>query len=159
MKCPKCKAAVTSAPDAAGLIICAKCGARLRSRASAEKAAVPQGITRTDSERVAVPASTLRVGSATLPAVARPGNEAPPPGKVTRAEAPADEDPTGKVAPISSFPPESQPETAPSPAIPVGLESLFEELRAMRVAQDEILALLKNRLAPGEAASAEDAAA
>jgi len=157
MNCPKCKTAVTSAPDASGVIVCAKCGARLRSRAGAEKAAAPEGIART--ETVAAPAGTLRVGSQTLPAVARPGHETPPPGKVTRAEAPADEDPTGKVAAISSLPPGSTPETAPSPAIPAGLESLFEELRAMRVAQDEILALLKNRLAPGEAASAEDAGA
>jgi CheY-like chemotaxis protein len=160
MKCPKCKAAVTSAPDAAGLIICGKCGARLRSRAGAEKAEAPEAVARTGSETVAVPAGTLRVGSETLPAVARPGAETLPPGKMALAKAPADEDPTDKVAAISSSPCKSKPEAAASsPAVPVGLESLFEELRAMRVVQDEILALLKNRLAPGEAASAEDAGA
>src|SRR3989442_1112064 len=73
MKCPKCKAAVTSAPDAAGLIICAKCGARLRSRAGAEKAAAPEAVARTGSETVAVSAGTLRAGSQTLPAMPLPG--------------------------------------------------------------------------------------
>jgi len=159
MKCPKCKTAVTSAPDASGLIICSKCGARLRSRGGAEKAAAPQTVARTGSETVAVPAGTLRVGSETLPAVARPGAETPPPGKLKREEAPADEDPTGKVAALSSSPPEARPDAAtapaaPPPTVPPGLESLFEELRAMRVVQDEILGLLKNRLAgtdgPGE---------
>ena len=84
MKCPKCKTAVTSAPDASGLIICSKCGARLRSRAGAEKAAAPEGVARTGSETVAVP-GTLRVGSATLPAVARPGAETLPPANVKHA--------------------------------------------------------------------------
>ena len=160
MKCPKCKAAVTSAPDAAGLIICAKCGARLRSRAGAEKAAAPEAVARTGSETVAVSAGTLRAGSQTLPAMALPGTETLPPGKVARPEAPVDEDPTDKVTAISSSRPKAKPETVPSPpTVPVGLESLFEELRAMRVVQDEILALLKNRLAPGEAAPTEDAGA
>jgi CheY-like chemotaxis protein len=156
MNCPKCKAAVTSAPDASGVIICAKCGARLRTRAVAEKAAAPEAVARTGSETAAVPAGARRVGSQTLPAVARPGAETVPPRKKTGAEAPADEDATDKVAALSSFPAKAKPETVPSPAVPVGLEFLFEELRAMRVVQDEILALLKNRLAPGEPASTED---
>jgi CheY-like chemotaxis protein len=156
MNCPKCKAAVTSAPDASGVIICAKCGARLRTRAGAEKAAAPEAVARTGSETVPVPAGARRVGSQTLPAVARPGTETLPPRKKTGAEAPADEDSTDKVAALSSFPAKSKPESGPAPAVPVGLESLFEELRAMRVVQDEILALLKNRLAPGEPASTED---
>ena len=154
MKCPKCKAAVTSGPDASGVIICPQCGARLRSRAGAEKAAVPEGVGRTGSETVAVPAATLRVGSETLPAVARVDTETLPPRKVTRAEPPVDEDSTDKVAAIPSSRPKSKPETVPPPAVPVGLESLFEELRAIRVVQDEILAALKSRLAPGEEAPA-----
>jgi CheY-like chemotaxis protein len=159
MKCPKCKTAVTSAPDASGLIICSKCGARLRSRAGAEKAAAPEVVARTGSETVAVTAGTLRVGSETLPAVARPGPETLPPGKLKRAEEPADEDPTGKVTAISSSPPEAKPEGAPLPPVPPGLESLFEELRAMRVVQDEILALLKNRLPAGTDGPGVDAGA
>jgi len=164
MKCPKCKAAVTSRPDASGVIICPQCGARLRSRAGAEKAAAPQAVARTGSGTVAVPAGTLRVGSETLPAVARPGAETLPPGKLKREEAPADEDPTGKVAALSSSPPEAKPEAAtapaaPPPSVPPGLESLFAELRAMRVTQDEILGLLKNRLAAGTDGAGSDAEA
>src|SRR2546426_7440902 len=128
MKCPKCKAAVTSAPDAVGLIICAKCGARLRSRAGAEKATAAEAVARTGSETVAVPAGTLRVGSETLPAVARSGAETLPPGRVTRAEAPPDEDSTDKVKAIPSSRPKSTPEPVPPPAVPAGMESLFEEL-------------------------------
>jgi CheY-like chemotaxis protein len=156
MNCPKCKAAVTSAPDASGVIICTKCGARLRTRAVAEKAAPPEAVARSGSETVAVPAGARRVGSQTLPAVPRPGTETLPTRKTRGAEAPADEDATDKVAALSSSPAKSKPETVPSPAVPVGLESLFEELRAMRAVQDEILALLKNRLAPGEPASIAD---
>jgi CheY-like chemotaxis protein len=163
MKCPKCKTAITSAPDASGLIVCSKCGARLRSRAGAEKAAAPEAGARTGSETVAVAAGTLRVGSQTLPAVARPGAETLPPGKVKREEEPADEDPTGKVTAISSTPPEAKPEAkreaAPLPPVPPGLESLFEELRALRAVQDEILLLLKNRLPAGTDGPAVDAGA
>jgi CheY-like chemotaxis protein/ribosomal protein S27E len=159
MKCPKCKTAVTSAPDASGLIICSKCGARLRTRTGGEKAAAPEAVARTGSETVAVPAGTLRVGSDTLPAVARPGTDTLPPGKVKREEAPADDDPTGKVAAISSSPPEAKPAAAPPPPVPAGLESLFEELRALRLVQDEILALLKNRLAAGKDEPGADAGA
>ena len=38
-------------------------------------------------------------------------------------------------------------ETALLPPVPTALEALFEELRAMRLVQDEILGLLKERLA------------
>jgi CheY-like chemotaxis protein/ribosomal protein S27E len=159
MKCPKCKTAVTSAPDASGLIICSKCGARLRSRTGGEKAAAPQAVARTGSETVAVPAGTLRVGSDTLPAVARPGTDTLPPGMAKREEAPADDDPTGKVAAIPSSPPEAKPAAAPLPPVPPGLEALFDELRAMRMVQDEILALLKDRLAAGTDGLGGDAGA
>jgi CheY-like chemotaxis protein len=35
MQCPKCKAAITAAPDAAGALVCPGCGARLLTRAAA----------------------------------------------------------------------------------------------------------------------------
>ena len=112
----------------------------------------PEAVARTGSETVAVPAGTLRVGSETLPALARagsaadPGAETLPPGRVKRAK-PVDEDPTGKVAAIPASPPAAKPETALLPPVPTALEALFEELRAMRLVQDEILGLLKERLA------------
>jgi CheY-like chemotaxis protein len=133
MKCPKCKASVTSAPDASGLIICSKCGARLRSR--------------TASETVIASASAVpRPGSQTLPALARPGAETlPPMGSANRkAEGPA-------AAPVTEAEPTEEPPAAPTPppAAASGLEGLFDELRAVRVAQDEILVLLRERLAGG----------
>jgi CheY-like chemotaxis protein len=157
MKCPKCKAAVTSAPDASGLIICAKCGARLRSRAGSETVAAP-GVAAPLSGAETLPAGKMKVGrtgSETVPpagnAAARPGSKtlASPGGVAPKTDAPAAE-PAPSDMPLAP--------TWPS-SVPPGLETLFEELRAMRVVQDEILALLKDRLAPGEAASAEDAVA
>jgi len=137
MKCPKCKVAVTSAPDASGVITCQKCGARLR--------------TRTGSETVMAPASTLTAS----------GVETLPPGKIKVGRAGSETlAAPDSVAPKSGAPPAERepPEKPPaSPAaVPAGLEGLFEELRAVRVAQEEILALLKERL--GAAASAPAAA-
>jgi CheY-like chemotaxis protein len=165
MKCPKCKTAVTTAPDASGIIICSKCGARLRSRPSAEKAAAPASAGRAGSETVAVASGTMRAGTDTLPPVARSGAETLPPGKLKRPAEPADDDPTGKVkalsksapAPAPEAPPDAPPAPTPPPApVPAGLEALFDELRAMRLVQDEILDLLRNRLAAGAAAPPEN---
>src|SRR5436309_15911767 len=76
MKCPKCKAAVTTAPDASGVIICQKCGARLRTRAATETVMAPAS---TVSGAETLPPGKLKAGRAgmdTLPAgtaAARPG--------------------------------------------------------------------------------------
>jgi CheY-like chemotaxis protein len=133
MKCPKCKAAVTSTPDTSGLIICAKCGARLRSR--------------TGSETVIAPANAApRPGSETLPAVARPGAETlPSAGSATRKVEDPVADPAAGGEATVKFP---TARMSP-PAAPGDLEGLFEEIRAVRVTQDEILVLLKERLADG----------
>ena len=137
MKCPKCKAAVTSAPDASGVIICQKCGARLRTRAS--------------TETVMAPASTVS------------GAETLPPGKLKAARAGMDTLPAGTVAARDEAPEredkpaEKEPSPPPAPP-PAGLEALFDELRAVRAAQDEILALLKERLA-GDVSAASGAPA
>src|SRR5688572_7538816 len=40
MKCPRCSAGITAAPDPGGVVTCAGCGARLRSA----RAAVPQPV-------------------------------------------------------------------------------------------------------------------
>lgn len=146
MKCPKCKVAVTSAPDASGLIICQKCGARLRTRTGSETVMAPSSAL-TGSGAETLPPGKLKAGRAgaeTLPpggAGARPGSEtlAAPDSVAPRTEAPAAE-------PKPSEAPPEPPSDAPPPA-PGGLEGLFAELRAVRAAQDEILALLKERLA------------
>jgi len=140
MKCPKCKAGVTSAPDASGVIICQKCGARLRTRASTETLMAPAS-TLTSSGAETLPPGKLKAG--------RAGMDTLPAGTVTaRDEAPERE----------AKPAEKEASPPPSPA-PAGLESLFEELRAVRAAQDQILALLKEHLtgemsAPPSAAQA-----
>jgi len=148
MKCPKCKVAVTSAPDASGLIICQKCGARLRTRTGAETVMAPAGAL-TSSGAETLPPGKMKVGrtgSETLPpagtAATRAGSETlAAPDSVAPKEnaAPPVSEPSDKVA---------APPVTPAPA---GLEDLFEELRAVRAAQDEMLALLKERL--GAAAS------
>jgi CheY-like chemotaxis protein len=132
MKCPKCKAAVTSAPDASGVIICQKCGARLRTRAS--------------TETVMAPASTVS------------GAETLPPGKLKTGRAGMDTLPAGTAPEREAKPAEKEPSPPPAPP-PAGLEALFEELRAVRAAQDEILALLKERLAGDVSAHASAAPA
>jgi CheY-like chemotaxis protein len=154
MKCPKCKATVTSAPDAAGLIICGKCGARLRTRAGSETVAAP-GVGAPSSGAETLPPGKVRVartGSETLPPAGKTVSRA---GSETLAAA-------GSVAPKADAPAtESEPSEKPAPrplptSVPAGLETLFDELRAMRVVQDEILALLKERLAGGASPTATD---
>ena len=134
MKCPKCKAAVTSAPDASGVIICQKCGARLRTRAATETVMTPAGALTSSG------AETLPPGK--LKAPARPGADTlAAPGSVAAKEvAPKDEVPAREAQPA-----EKEPSPPPPPAS-AGLEALFEELRAVRATQDQILALLQERL-------------
>ncbi len=147
MKCPKCKAAVTSAPDASGVIICQKCGARLRTRAATETVMAPAGAL-TSSGAETLPPGKLKAGRAgmdTLPAgtaPARPGADTlAAPGSVAAKEvAPKDEVPARQAQHA-----EKEPSPPPPPAS-AGLEAFFEELRAVRAAQDQILALLQERL-------------
>jgi len=153
MKCPKCKVAVTSAPDASGLIICQKCGARLRTRTGAETVMAPASAVASSGAET-LPPGKMTVGrtrSETLP----PGNVVARPGVDTLA-APASA-PAKKEAPVAE-PSEKPPPapSAPSP-VPAGLEGLLEELRAVRAAQEEILALLKERPAAAVSATAADA--
>ncbi len=147
MKCPKCKAAVTTAPDASGLIICQKCGARLRTRASSDTVMAPGAVSRAGAEALS-PAgartAATRLGVDTLAAA----------GSITAKHvAPKDEAPSWEAKPA-----EKEPSRPPPPA-PAGLESFFEELRAVRAAQDEILALLKDRLSVEPSASSASLAA
>src|SRR5207245_11057018 len=84
MKCPRCKATVIDAPDASGLILCAGCGARLRSRPPA----VPKATTAAESDGPgAAPAAKPRAPQA--PAVPKAGSETLPPVPA-RIDAPSD---------------------------------------------------------------------
>jgi len=125
MKCPRCKATVTGAPDATGLILCLGCGARLRSRPAA-KAAVPH------------PAAAETDGLVAAPA------EAPPAAK-PRAREPRSVAKAG----AETLPPVPARVEAPSE-----LETVLGEIRALRAVQDEILSLLKERSAETDGAAA-----
>src|SRR5438093_1600881 len=145
MKCPKCKAAVTTAPDASGVIICQKCGARLRTRAATETVMAPAS---TVSGAETLPPGKLKAGRAgmdTLPAgtaPARPGVDTlAAAGSVAAKDVAAKDEAREREAKSAG-----QEPSPPPPPAPAGLEALFEELRAVRAAQDQILALLKERL-------------
>jgi CheY-like chemotaxis protein len=144
MKCPRCKAAVTTLADSSGLIICAKCGARLRSKAAAAEAAPPpaSASARTGSETLPpVGAAASRAGSETVMAegaVGRLGADTlPPAGQASRRSEGA------VLAPPAEPEPAARKQESPWPDPPAGFEALFEEIRAVRMAQDEILALLR----------------
>jgi CheY-like chemotaxis protein len=146
MKCPKCKASVTTAPDASGVIICQKCGARLRTRPATETVMMPASTVSASGAETLPPGKlkTVRAGSETLPppgkTAARPGAETlAAPGAVAAKEGAAREE-----------------AATDEPPAPVSLEALFEELRAVRAAQDQILALLQERLG-GEASAISSA--
>lgn len=95
MKCPKCSASFSSAPDEQGFYVCPECGSKLRSRG-----ATP------------VPAS--------LPAPAENPNATLPAG-----------------TPLKPIPRPGDP--------PASLDVVLAEIRAVRRAQDELVALLRAR--------------
>lgn len=94
MKCPRCSSVFSATADAAGVLACPHCGARLRTR-PAGSAPGP----------VALPQAT--------PAPAAALSSLPSPGRGS--------EPDG------------------------GLEAILSEIRGLRLGQDEILALLRNR--------------
>jgi CheY-like chemotaxis protein len=86
MKCPKCSAPITAKPDAQGYLICAGCGARLRSRAAAQAATA---------------------GAAPPAAPAAPPVPAPPPPPKAAAPAPPPSAPTPLAFPAPAEAPAS----------------------------------------------------
>jgi len=132
MKCPKCKAAVTSAPDASGLIICPKCGAGCAAGRAPKKRRHLRESPRTGSETVAVRrhlASRFRDAARGRPGAYgdAPAGESDACGSAGRRRL------DDKVTAISSSRPKSTPVTVPPAGRPRGLESLFDELRAIRL--------------------------
>ena len=122
MKCPRCQGPIPVAPDESGYILCAQCGARLRSRATAV---------------VKIPSAPPRV----------PVPEPPPPDRdsvVARLEAP--------VSPSATLPPGTPLKKIPRrddrPSVSASsLDALLEEIRAVRLLQEEILAFLHKQAA------------
>jgi CheY-like chemotaxis protein len=117
MKCPKCSAPITAKPDAQGYLICAGCGARLRSRAATQAAA-------TGAAPPPAPAAAAAAPAAAPPAPLKaPAAPAPPPAAPT---------------PLAFAAPAEAPAAA-------SLAQVLAELRAVRQTQQEILALLRGR--------------
>ena len=166
MKCPRCQSSITAAPDPEGFLTCPGCGARLRSRSaaatlgalSARSARTPLSegspdeirgvLTRLDpdAERfpdAVNPNSTLPPGTP-LPRIPRPGSaearaalaDAPP----RSAPRPA-ADPAPRVMRAPRDVPREAGDMASRPA--VTLESLMEEVKALRSLQEETLALIR----------------
>jgi CheY-like chemotaxis protein len=149
MKCPRCNAPVTAAPDEAGLILCAGCGARLRSRSA--------------------PVVRIQGGSGPRPAVPPPpsGGDAADAGDVDSVLARLDAPPN----PSATLPPGTPLKKIPRPDASgagepveqgaptlgaVSLETLLAEIQAVRRAQDEMLELLRVRTADGVGAAAAE---
>jgi CheY-like chemotaxis protein/DNA-directed RNA polymerase subunit RPC12/RpoP len=123
LKCPRCQATLTSAPDESGSIVCPQCGVKLRTRSTAvvriqsnpaTRATVPEHRA-PDSDSVLARVEAKKSASATLP----PGT---PLKKIPRPE-----------------------EHAAAAATLPTLEALLQEVQAVRRLQEEMLAILKSR--------------
>ena len=77
MKCPRCQAPVTTAPDPSGVIVCPGCGARLRGRPGSGASAAPPAPAAAPAKMSDGPATA----PAAAPAAAAP--RAPKPGSAT----------------------------------------------------------------------------
>lgn len=141
MKCPRCSANITAAPDELGLIVCSQCGAKLRARAPA--AVKVQG--GTGPAKTAAHAS----GVAAEPAPADIDSV------LARLDTPPS--PTATLPPGTPLKPIPRPEGQARPAgapAAATVDAILTEIRAVRRGQDEMLALLKARPAPAAEAPA-----
>jgi CheY-like chemotaxis protein len=138
-KCPRCSSAIAATPDELGFVVCANCGAKLRSKTptvvKVQGSSLPpppsgdaEGLGDIDSVLARLdrpdPAITLPPGTP-LKKIPRPGAPGAP-GMAAPAASPA--------APAASTAPASSGAT---------LDALLAEIRAVRRAQEEILALLR----------------
>lgn len=115
MNCPRCSAAVTTAPDDAGFIVCPGCGIRLKRTPAASRGPAPVGRAGPGEPHSDEPADPPQNPAATLPP-GTPLKRIPRPEELERGVAPQET-----------------------------LETLLVEVRALRRAQDEMLRLLKLR--------------
>lgn len=101
MKCPRCSSSFSATADAAGVVVCPSCGARLRTR--------PAGST---------------AGSVVFP----------------------------HATPAPAIASSSRPSSGLGFLADDGLDTILSEIRGLRLGQDEILALLRNRHDAGPSA-------
>lgn len=154
MKCPRCSAGITTAPDLGGVVTCAGCGARLRST----RTAVPQPVAAGVAAKAAPPPSRVSPvpdpndiesmlsrldgddagiddlnPNTTLP----PGTPLPPIPRPPRKRDPGDD--TAKV--LRPGPAAAPPTTSTG----VTLDMLLEEIRTLQATQEQILEILRTR--------------
>jgi CheY-like chemotaxis protein len=176
MKCPRCSAGITAAPDPGGIVTCSGCGARLRSARAAVQQPVAAGAVSLPQQRgpgedrgdIDSLLSRLDVEGPTssFPSDANPNVTLPPGTPLPRIPRPpalvrkGDED-TAKVirpaglgvatVPVVDAPAPASPSSTPSPSAGSGvtLESLLAEIHDVQRTQAEILELLRtNRPSP-----------
>ncbi len=161
MKCPRCSASITQAPDASGYLVCAGCGARLRTARAAAVTVLPVG------EEVAAKSSraqfpgTRPVGmpvagdidsmlerlepdgppAPSLPDPPNP-NATLPPGTPLRAIPRVPRDTADDTAKVLVARRRSEP--LPPEAGEVTLGTLLGEIRALQRTQAEILVFLRS---------------
>jgi CheY-like chemotaxis protein len=130
IKCPRCSAAITAAPDEMGVVVCPNCAARLRTRQSA--VVKVQGA----APRPPSPPAPADIDSVLARLDGPPNPSATlPPG-----------------TPLKKIP---RPGELGAPGT-VTLEALFGELKTVRRLNEEILALLKARAESGAAEGLPD---
>ena len=144
IKCPKCSATIDATPDELGMVTCGACGARLRSKTPV-KVSVQGASGATAPPAVPVPAAETKA--------AAPGIQSKGDVDEVLARIEGLPGPDGTVRP-GTLPPFPRKPPAPAPATP-GLETLLEEIRAVRRLQGEMLALLRS----GRSATYEDSGA
>jgi CheY-like chemotaxis protein len=150
MKCPRCSAGITTAPDPGGFITCAGCGARLRTiRPAAEKAAgaaatppVPRPAPLVNSSEADSLLTSLTPDVPTAPAFpdqANPSSTLPPGTPLPRIPRTPSRKPGEDTAKVAHLRPVNNAAAASN----VTLDILLEEIRAVQETQAEIIALLR----------------
>jgi CheY-like chemotaxis protein len=127
IKCPKCSATIDAAPDELGMVTCGACGARLRSKTPVKVSV--QGVHAPASEAKPAPA-VIRSKGDMEEVLARIEGLPGPDGTVR----------PGTLPPLTRRP---APPGPPAPQGP-GLETLLEEIRAVRRLQEQMLGLLRS---------------
>jgi CheY-like chemotaxis protein len=138
MQCPRCHGPITAPPDPGGQMICPGCGARLLSRAAKPKAVDPEPPNPGGGSGV-----TGGVTGSFADMESHPPEETLPPPRPRRPG--EDTKPSIGRSPAPVAPPDEAPAAGPASPPSGAFEEILAELRSLREAQDEILALLRAR--------------
>lgn len=138
IKCPKCSATIDAAPDELGLVTCAQCGARLRSKQAVKV--------------------TVQGASSSSPSLPKIDPSRAAPADVDHVLARLDTPSPDETVRPGALPKQLSP--AAGPQAGAVFDMLLSEIRAIKRTQDQILALLQSGPAPaaarGEAGQDDD---